>query len=202
MTGITPIVVPGRPHHVTQRGNCRATVFFEAGDFELYRLFKGETRACHRNSKGAIYICDPMQGERIKFVRPFFSITLARRKSAPNKGAKPEDLTQYGRRCFLFENDGSRTFKIYRHSNRLPSSRLRFRQTQPPVARTDHLPHPVTISKRRTARQASYPRRCLLPRIGSRAFCPAGPLRRRRPRPRRDGRPPSIRHRRFPSRQP
>ncbi len=41
MTRNARIVVPGLPHHVAQRGNCRATVFFEAGDYELYRLFKG-----------------------------------------------------------------------------------------------------------------------------------------------------------------
>jgi putative transposase len=31
------LVVPGFPHHVTQRGNRRAPVFFEEGDHALYR---------------------------------------------------------------------------------------------------------------------------------------------------------------------
>jgi putative transposase len=31
------IVVPGSPHHVTQRGNRRERVFFEDADYELYR---------------------------------------------------------------------------------------------------------------------------------------------------------------------
>jgi len=31
------IVVPDTPHHITQRGNRRAPIFFEAGDQEVYR---------------------------------------------------------------------------------------------------------------------------------------------------------------------
>src|SRR3954463_10835140 len=31
------IVVPGLPHHVTQRGNRRLPTFFEDGDYALYR---------------------------------------------------------------------------------------------------------------------------------------------------------------------
>ena len=30
------IVVPGLPHHVTQRGNRREAIFFENGDQEIY----------------------------------------------------------------------------------------------------------------------------------------------------------------------
>ncbi len=44
MTRIARIVFPGLPHHLTQRDNRRATVFFEAGDYELYRLFKEDGR--------------------------------------------------------------------------------------------------------------------------------------------------------------
>jgi putative transposase len=29
-------VIPGVPHHVTQRGNRRARTFFEDGDYQLY----------------------------------------------------------------------------------------------------------------------------------------------------------------------
>jgi putative transposase len=31
------VVIPGHPHHVTQRGNGRARTFFEDGDYALYR---------------------------------------------------------------------------------------------------------------------------------------------------------------------
>jgi putative transposase len=31
------IVVPGLPHHVTQRGNRRDRIFFEESDYALYR---------------------------------------------------------------------------------------------------------------------------------------------------------------------
>ena len=48
MTRIARIVAPGLPHHVTQRGNHRAAMFFEAGDYRLYRdLLAAETRAAH-----------------------------------------------------------------------------------------------------------------------------------------------------------
>ncbi len=37
MAHIARFVVPGLPHHVTQRGNRREKVFFSDADFELYR---------------------------------------------------------------------------------------------------------------------------------------------------------------------
>jgi REP element-mobilizing transposase RayT len=37
MTRIARIVVPGSPHHVTLRGNRGERVFFEDGDYQLYR---------------------------------------------------------------------------------------------------------------------------------------------------------------------
>ena len=37
MARIARVVVPGLPHHVTQRGNRREPVFFAADDFRLYR---------------------------------------------------------------------------------------------------------------------------------------------------------------------
>lgn len=37
MTRRARIVVPGYPHHVTQRGNRREAIFFEPGDQEVYR---------------------------------------------------------------------------------------------------------------------------------------------------------------------
>jgi putative transposase len=38
MARIARVVVPGLPHHVTQRGNRREPVFFGAEDYQLYRL--------------------------------------------------------------------------------------------------------------------------------------------------------------------
>jgi REP element-mobilizing transposase RayT len=37
MPGLARIVVPGLPHHITQRGNRREAIFFEDGDHEVYR---------------------------------------------------------------------------------------------------------------------------------------------------------------------
>jgi putative transposase len=36
MARLPRIVIPGLPHHVTQRGNRRSQVFFEEGDYERY----------------------------------------------------------------------------------------------------------------------------------------------------------------------
>lgn len=44
MSRIARIVAPGLPHHVTQRGNHRAAIFFEDGDYALYRdILAGES---------------------------------------------------------------------------------------------------------------------------------------------------------------
>ncbi len=36
MARLSRVVIPGVPHHVTQRGNRRETTFFEDGDYRLY----------------------------------------------------------------------------------------------------------------------------------------------------------------------
>ena len=46
MTRIARIVVPGLPHHVTQRGNRREPIFFEQSDYGLYRDLLAES--CRR----------------------------------------------------------------------------------------------------------------------------------------------------------
>jgi putative transposase len=37
MARLARVVIPGHPHHVTQRGNGRARTFFADGDYQLYR---------------------------------------------------------------------------------------------------------------------------------------------------------------------
>jgi putative transposase len=36
MTRLARIVIPGLPHHVTQRGNRREQVFFSDDDYQFY----------------------------------------------------------------------------------------------------------------------------------------------------------------------
>jgi putative transposase len=43
MTRLARLVVPGLPHHVTQRGNGRARTFFGDKDYALYRDILGES---------------------------------------------------------------------------------------------------------------------------------------------------------------
>ncbi|HUY67717.1 MAG TPA: transposase [Alphaproteobacteria bacterium] len=45
MPRIARLVVPGIPHHVTQRGNRRETTFFKDSDYRLYRQLLGEAAA-------------------------------------------------------------------------------------------------------------------------------------------------------------
>lgn len=47
MSRLPRIVVPGVPHHVTQRGNRRERIFFRDEDYVLYRDLLAE--ACELN---------------------------------------------------------------------------------------------------------------------------------------------------------
>ena len=42
MARLPRLVIPGHPHHVTQRGNRRAQTFFEEGDYALYKHLLSE----------------------------------------------------------------------------------------------------------------------------------------------------------------
>lgn len=48
MARLARVIVPGLPHHVTQRGNGRARTFFSDGDYALYRDLLA--RECHAAS--------------------------------------------------------------------------------------------------------------------------------------------------------
>jgi putative transposase len=48
MARLRRFVVPGIPHHVTQRGNGRARVFFRDGDYARYCNWLGEACRAHR----------------------------------------------------------------------------------------------------------------------------------------------------------
>jgi putative transposase len=45
MARLARVVVPGLPHHVTQRGNGRAQTFFGDDDYRLYRSLLAEACA-------------------------------------------------------------------------------------------------------------------------------------------------------------
>ena len=53
MARIARVVVPDLPHHVTQRGNRREPVFFEADDYRLYRRLVAAA-ACRHSSLGLL----------------------------------------------------------------------------------------------------------------------------------------------------
>lgn len=42
MTRLARIVVPGCPHHITQRGDHRECIFFKDGDHQIYRKLLAE----------------------------------------------------------------------------------------------------------------------------------------------------------------
>jgi putative transposase len=58
MARFARIVVPGLPHHVTQRGNRRQKIFFEDGDYALYRDLLAER--C-RKAGVAVWECNSAQ---------------------------------------------------------------------------------------------------------------------------------------------
>ena len=45
MPRLARLVVPGMPHHITQRGNRRQQVFFGPEDYRLYRRLLAEACA-------------------------------------------------------------------------------------------------------------------------------------------------------------
>lgn len=45
MARLPRVVLPGLPHHVTQRGNRRERTLFEEGDYELYLDLLAEAAA-------------------------------------------------------------------------------------------------------------------------------------------------------------
>jgi putative transposase len=49
MARLARVVIPGVPHHVTQRGNRRGQTFFEDADYALYRDLLGEAAAKARS---------------------------------------------------------------------------------------------------------------------------------------------------------
>ena len=55
MARIARVVVPGLPHHVTQRGNRRERVFFEEGDYALYRDLSAS--ACRKSGVAVWAYC-------------------------------------------------------------------------------------------------------------------------------------------------
>jgi putative transposase len=57
MARIARVVVPDLPHHVTQRGNRREPVFFEADDYRLYRRL---VAAAARRAGTAVWAYCPM----------------------------------------------------------------------------------------------------------------------------------------------
>ena len=50
MARMARLVVPGYPHHVTQRGNCRQRVFFDDSDYRCYLKYLGDS--CRKNGTG------------------------------------------------------------------------------------------------------------------------------------------------------
>jgi REP element-mobilizing transposase RayT len=64
MARLPRLVIPGHPHHVTQRGNRRTQTFFEEGDYALYKYLLSEAaqkikRARLELSTGRIIDCLP-----------------------------------------------------------------------------------------------------------------------------------------------
>ena len=64
MVRITRVVVPGLPHHITQRGNRREPVFFGAEDYGLYRCLIATTARRERRGLGLLPDAQPCPLDR------------------------------------------------------------------------------------------------------------------------------------------
>lgn len=92
MARLARIVLPGVPHHVTQRGNRREHVFFEDGDYALYLDLLAEASA----RAGVAIQREPASKVRIamdRAVRTHFSTRFfaihSRRSRVGGKGVRP-----------------------------------------------------------------------------------------------------------------
>jgi putative transposase len=73
-------VIPGFPHHVTQRGNRRQAIFFESGDQAVYRdLF---AQRCRATSVEVWAYC--LMPNHVHLV-----LALARPRGSPGRSARP-----------------------------------------------------------------------------------------------------------------
>ena len=73
MPRVARIVVPGVPHHVTQRGNNRQQVFFSEADRELYLEFRVRDRDKHLFLVRETGDCPAFHGERLAGYCPIWS---------------------------------------------------------------------------------------------------------------------------------
>jgi REP element-mobilizing transposase RayT len=65
MAQIARVVVPDLPHHVTQRGNRREPMFFEADDYHLDRRLIATAARCARTVVWAYYLMPPTVKSRV-----------------------------------------------------------------------------------------------------------------------------------------
>jgi hypothetical protein len=76
---IARVIVPDLPHHVTQRGNRREPVFFEADDYRLYRQL---VAAAARGAGTVVWAYCPM-------LPPAYHAHLARRRRTRTGCGRP-----------------------------------------------------------------------------------------------------------------
>jgi len=57
MARLARMVIPGVPHHVTQRGNRRDRIFLEAGDEQIYLDLMSAQLERHGRFRGQVVNC-------------------------------------------------------------------------------------------------------------------------------------------------
>jgi putative transposase len=67
MARMARVVVPGLPHHITQRGNRRERVFFGAED---YRLYRRPIATAARRANAEVWACCLMPNHVYLIVTP------------------------------------------------------------------------------------------------------------------------------------
>src|SRR5271163_3379866 len=125
MARIARVVVPDLPHHVTQRGNRREPVFFQADDYRLYRRLIATVA---RRARTAVWAYCLMPNHVHLIVTPA-DATACGQPLAKRAGATPGPSTpgSGGRaicsRATLRGGDGRAAFAVGRALHRSQSGR-------------------------------------------------------------------------------
>jgi hypothetical protein len=75
MARLARIVVPGHPHHVTQRGNRRQPIFFEPSDYAIYcDMLSEQCRKARIGSVDGWFAADNKRASQLRAAKKFATV--------------------------------------------------------------------------------------------------------------------------------
>jgi len=128
------VVIPGLPHHVTQRGNRREAIFFEDGDHEVYldllaeqarkaevdiwgRRWARQSAACAGQDSTPERAAQGGNGGRLHRTAPCRS----RASDRGTSGYRPKDVSFCNPACRYFQRQSLPPVGVTKINNPLPS---------------------------------------------------------------------------------